>query len=387
MKLNTVLHRLYTERINAFPTVGVQLKEYIMISYKIPSLPLIIDLETKTVLKKVSAANRKLAELKGIAKTIPNEEILINTLTLREAKDSSEVEGIITTHDDLYRAVIDKKFINNSKNTKEVINYRAALRNGFDLVREDGLLTNNRIKEIQNILEPNYPGFRKNKVSLIKETTGEVIYTPPTLLSEIEEHMSNLEQFINDDSISDLDYLVKMAIIHHQFESIHPFLDGNGRTGRMVNILYLLIKGLLDIPILYLSRYFIQNRENYYSLLKNVQESNAWESWILFVLNGIEDTAENTIVLVKNISCLIKEAKPKIRNILGMKYSHDLLNVIFSHPYTTVSFLQNNLKISRPTSVKYLNLLAEENVLVKGKIGKFHYYINKPLYDLLLEHT
>jgi len=358
-----------------------------MTPYKIPALPLTEDIETKIVLKKCSEANRYLGELKGIAKTIPNEEILINTLTLREAKDSSEVEGIITTHDDLYRAVIDKKFINKSKNSKEVINYRKALQQGFYLVRKDGLLTANRIKEIQNILEPNYPDFRKIKLNLIKENTGDVIYIPPIIPSDIEEYMSNLEKFINDDSVSDLDYLIKMAIIHHQFESIHPFLDGNGRTGRMINILYLVLKGLLDIPILYLSRYFIKHREEYYELLKKVQDFNAWEEWIIFVLNGIEETAENTIKFVKDISFLINDSKPKIRSALGMKYSHELLNAIFSHPFTTVDFLKDSLKISRPTSTKYLNILSSENFLEKGKIGKFNYYVNKPLYNLLLEHT
>ena len=356
-------------------------------SYQIPNLPLQIDLETKQILRYAISANRKLAELKGIAKTIPNEEILINTLTLREAKDSSEVEGIITTHDELYRAVVDKRYINKSINAKEVNNYRLALKHGFALIRKDGLLTNNRIKEIQNILEPNFPDFRKNKVNLINENTGAVIYTPPNIASDIEKYMSNLEKFINDDAISDLDHLIKMAIIHHQFESIHPFLDGNGRTGRMINILYLVVKGLLDIPILYLSRYFIQNREEYYVLLKNVQDFNNWEYWILFVLKGIEETAENTINLIKAISCLIIETKPKIRSILGMKYSHEILNVIFSYPYTTIDFLQDSLNISRPTSTKYLNILSSEKILLKGKKGNFNYYVNKPLYDLLLGHN
>ena len=355
--------------------------------YQIPTLPLKVELETKQILRYAISANRKLAELKGIAKTIPNEEILINTLTLREAKDSSEVEGIITTHDDLYRAVVDKKYINKSINAKEVNKYRLALNHGFDLVRTDGLLTNNRIKKIQSILEPNFPDFRKTRVNLINSSTGVVIYTPPDITGDIEQYMSNLEVFINDDSVSELDFLIKMAIIHHQFESIHPFLDGNGRTGRMINILYLVIKGLLDIPILYLSRYFIQNREEYYVLLKRVQDSQAWEDWVLFVLKGIEETAENTIILVKAISCMIIETKPKIRKILGLKYSHELINVIYSYPYTTVDFLQNSLNVSRPTSTRYLNLLAKGNILIKGKIGNFNYYVNKPLYDLLLGHN
>jgi len=351
--------------------------------YSIPLLPLNLDLESKHILKLSIAAHRKLAELKGVARTIPNEEILINTLVLQEAKDSSEVEGIVTTHDDLFQAAVNKDKIKKSKNIRDVMNYRDALKYGFKLVREDGLLTTNRIKEIQNILEPSYPDFRKSKVELKKENNGSIIYTPPESHIDVTEYMSNLEKFMNDDTLSDLDPLIKMAIIHHQFESIHPFLDGNGRTGRMINVLYLVMKGLLDIPILYLSRYINKNRAEYYELLKHVQDTNDWEKWVIFMLKSVEETADNTISLVKAISKLIYEYKPKIKEILGLKYSQELLNALFSHPYTSIYYLQMELEISKPTAIKYLELLSDTGFLQRAKIGKNTFYINIPLYILL----
>lgn len=256
-------------------------------TYHIPNLPLQHDLETKAVLKQLAKANRCLAELKGVAATIPNEQILISTLTLQEAKDSSEVENIVTTHDDLYRASADIKDRVMNAATKEVLNYREAIQHGFRLVRDKGVLTNSIIKEIQQMLEKNDAGFRTVPGTKLKKNDDVVVYTPPQDGQEIVRYMDNLEKFINDDQLCDQDPLVKMTIIHHQFESIHPFYDGNGRTGRIINVLYLVLTGLLDLPILYLSRFITQNKGEYYRLIQEIRDtdgtnSDCWERWIVF---------------------------------------------------------------------------------------------------------
>src|SRR5574344_58333 len=355
--------------------------------YQIPTLPLSIDLETKSVLKQLNAANRKLAELKGVALTIPNETILINTLALQEAKDSSAVENIVTTHDDLYRAASDTKSLSISAATKEVYSYVEALKHGFFLVRKTKVLTNTSIKDIQQVLEHNNAGFRRVPGTTLKNQLGEIVYTPPQNADEIELFMANLEGFINDDTISELDPLIKMAIIHHQFESIHPFFDGNGRTGRIVNILYLVIKELLDIPILYLSRYVIRNKGDYYRLLQEVRVSNSWEEWVLFMLKGVEETAEQTIYLVKQVSTMMAEYKFKMRPAFGKVYRHELLNNLFNHPYTEVEFIMNDLGVKRLTAAKYLDMLVELELLKKIKVGIENYYLNTKLIDLFMNFS
>ena len=359
--------------------------------YSIPSLPLPYDLETKEVLKQLNRANRKLAELKGVAQTIPNERILISSLTLQEAKDSSEVENIVTTQDDLYRAGLDPshQFINAA--TKEVLFYREAINEGFRMVRNKDILTLNDIKHVQEILEQNTAGFRTTPGTQLKrENDGAVIYTPPQDGMVIIQYMSNLEQFINDDHLSQLDPLIKMAIIHHQFESIHPFYDGNGRTGRIINILYLVITGLLDLPILYLSRYITHNKGEYYRLIQAIRDKNTdnaaeWEAWILFMLKGVEVTAEDTISLVKNIGRLMAEYKNVIRPDFGSKYNHELLNGLFYHPYTKIDHVVANMQVSRQTASKYLDRIVALGLLKKEKMGKENYYINTRLMNLFIE--
>lgn len=359
--------------------------------YSIPSLPLPYDLETKEVLKQLNRANRKLAELKGVAQTIPNERILISSLTLQEAKDSSEVENIVTTQDDLYRAGLDPshQFINAA--TKEVLFYREAINEGFRMVRNKDILTLNDIKHVQEILEQNTAGFRTTPGTQLKrENDGAVIYTPPQDGMAIVRYMSNLEQFINDDHLSQLDPLIKMAIIHHQFESIHPFYDGNGRTGRIINILYLVITGLLDLPILYLSRYVTHNKGEYYRLIQAIRDKNTdnaaeWEAWILFMLKGVEVTAEDTISLVKNIGRLMAEYKNVIRPDFGSKYNHELLNGLFYHPYTKIDHVVANMQVSRQTASKYLDRIVALGLLKKEKMGKENYYINTRLMNLFIE--
>jgi Fic family protein len=350
--------------------------------FELKKLPVEKDLETKEILKKLATAHRALAELKGVATSIPNESILINTLVLQEAKDSSAIENIITTHDDLYKAELNVKEIK-SLNAKEVHNYIEALKKGFSLISERKLITNNSIVEIQSLLENNNAGFRKVPgTSLKNASTGEVIYTPPQDIAEINELMANLEIFINDNEFSGLDPLIKMAIIHFQFESIHPFYDGNGRTGRIINVLYLVLQDLLNLPILYLSKYIIANKGDYYRLLQEVRDKDEWEEWILFMLNAVIETSKDTISVIEKIKDLLIEYKHKIRNDYKF-YSQDLLNNLFKHPYTKIEFLEQELGVSRITAASYLNKLADDGLLRKEKLGTANYYVNYRLFEIL----
>ncbi len=355
-----------------------------MSNFILPLLPPNIELETTTVLKKCLQANRSLAELKGISHTIPNQNILINMLTIQEAKDSSAVENIITTHDELFKEELFSEFMSNAS-AKEVHNYTIALKKGNQLVSETGLLTNNSILEIQAELEKNKAGFRKLPGTELKnERTGATIYTPPQYHEDIISLMNNLEKYINDDSLSTIDPLIKMAVIHYQFESIHPFYDGNGRTGRIVNILYLVHKKLLDIPVLYLSRYIIQNKTEYYRLLQEVRDDNNWEEWLFYMLDGIEKTAIDIISLIAQIRTLMTDYKRRLRDQFKF-YSHDLLNNLFCHPYTKIEFIERDLRVTRKTAAKYLEELSAAGLLRKEKIGVSHFFVNEPLFDIFTQ--
>ncbi len=350
--------------------------------HNISLLPPDADLETKAVLKKLPAAHRRLAELKGVSSTIPNESILINTLTLQEAKDSSAIENIITTHDELYKAQLFEDFFLNAS-AKEVNNYAEALKTGFQMIRKQKILKSSHILTIQQILEQNDAGYRKLPgTALVNEATGQTVYTPPQDYDSVVKLMDNLITFINDSELYPADPLIKMAVIHHQFETIHPFYDGNGRTGRIINILYLVLNELLDLPILYLSRYIIRHKNDYYRLLQKVRDTGDWEEWVLYMLDGVEQTAKETIVLISNIRNLMQDYKNRIRKELPKLYSQDLLNNLFRHPYTKIEFLMDELMISRPTATKYIELLAENGFLEKEKIGRSNFYINTPLYQL-----
>ena len=349
---------------------------------KLNTLPIKKDIETKKILKKVASAHRALAELKGIVSSIPNEHILINTLGLQEAKDSSAIENIITTHDDIYKSELNLNQFK-SLNAKEVQNYISALKKGFALISKNKLLTSNDIIQIQSELEKNNAGYRKVPGTALKNTsTGETVYTPPQDYDSILNLMANLEQFINDETISNFDPLVKMGIIHYQFESIHPFYDGNGRTGRIINVLYLVMNDLLDLPILYLSRYIIENKGPYYSLLQEVRERDNWENWILYMLDAVEQISKETILLIVKIKELIFEYKNLLRDNYKF-YSQDLLNNLFKHPYTKIEFIEKDLGVSRITASKYLNLLAKDGLLIKEKLGTANYYINERLIVIL----
>jgi Fic family protein len=354
-----------------------------MDKYTIATLPFAQDIESKAVLKKLALAHKALAELNGVAETIPNEVIILNTLSLQEAKDSSAIENIITTHDELYSSdSIAQQFA--SPAAKEVHNYATALKEGFIIVKEKGLLTCNQIIEIQATLEGTKAGFRKLPGTALKnEQTGETVYTPPQSHDEIMDYMSNLEKFINDNNLSDWDSLIKMSIIHHQFESIHPFYDGNGRTGRIVNILYLIKEGLLNLPILYLSRYINQHKADYYKLLQQTRLTQQWEPWLLYMLEAIEQTSMQTSAMVRGIKGLMMEYKQKIRTDLPKIYSQDLINSLFKHPYTKIDFLVTDLQVSRQTASKYLEQLIEKKLVTMHKIGKENYYINDALYRYL----
>jgi Fic family protein len=350
--------------------------------WKLVELPLLFDLETKQILKALPSAHSALAELKGIASSIPNQNILINTLGLQEAKDSSAIENIITTHDDLYKSELNLDSFK-SLDAKEVQNYISALKKGFELISNSGLLTNKIILQIQEVLEDNNAGFRKLPGTALKNAvTGETIYTPPQDLNEIIRLMSNLEKFINDHELSNYDPLIKMAIIHFQFESIHPFYDGNGRTGRIVNILYLILEKLQTLPILYLSNYIIKNKTDYYRLLQEVREKDSWEEWVLYIIKGIEITSRETIDLILKIRELMMDYKNKLRDNYKF-YSQDLLNNLFKHPYTKIEFVVNDLNVSRLTAANYLNKLAADGLLKKEKLGTGNYYVNVALFELL----
>jgi len=338
--------------------------------------------ETPALLKQLARSSRKLAELKGIAGSIPNQAILINTLGLQEAKDSSEIENIITTHDELFKDdVLPETFANPA--AKEVLRYRKALRVGFEKVQQSGLLTLNHIVEIQTELEQNNAGFRKLPGTALKDGFGRTVYTPPQDPIEIMTLMTELEKFMHDADLFDADPLVKMALIHHQFETIHPFYDGNGRTGRIINVLYLVKEGLLDIPVLYLSQFIVKHKPIYYELLQRVRLEDSWEEWVLYMLEAVEITAGKTLITIQSIKSALMDYKHRIREQHKF-YSQDLINNLFSHPYTKIEFLQRDLNISRMTATRYLDALAESGFLNKQKMGRSNYYVNLSLNQILL---
>ncbi len=342
------------------------------------------NLMTDFVVKHLIEASRELAMLNGFARTIPNGAILINTLSLQEAKDSSEIESIITTNDELYRADLFDNQLFMSPRAKEVKNYAKALNAGCEKVKKERLLTVNHICDIQRVIEGNAAGIRKQMGTVIMNAqTKEIVHTPPQQYDEIVMLLTNLERIINDDAFwPGVDPLVKMAVIHYQFESIHPFLDGNGRTGRIINVLYLVLKNLLDMPILYISRYIISHKENYYKVLQQVRKTNDWESFIVFMLDAITETAKMTSVTIQNIRQAMFDTKQLIRDKHSF-YRSDLVDALFLHPYTRVLQFQKHLGISRNTATSYLNKLSEDGILSRQKLGKYLFFINKRLFDIL----
>ena len=351
-------------------------------NWKPQNLPYPQALESIKILKLLPEAHRALAELKGVAQSIPRQDILINTLAIQEAKDSSAVENIVTTHDEIYKASMGIENITSSQ-AKEVQNYIAAMKKGFALVASHNFLTLNHIKEIQGILENNNAGFRKVPGTTLKnQDTNQVVYTPPQSRDEIDRLMQNLETYINNPDLLPLDHLIKMAVFHFQFESIHPFYDCNGRTGRILNILYLIQYQLLEIPILYLSKYIIQHKNDYYRLLQQVRDDGQWEEYLCYMLTAVTITAKDTLQKVKNIKAAMAQYKIILRSNYKF-YSQDLLNHLFKQPYTKIEFLQHELNVSRITAANYLNQLAKDGHLTKHKIGRANYYVNASVLNAL----
>ena len=315
-----------------------------------------------------------------MAASIPNQGILINTLGIQEAKDSSAIENVVTTHDELFKDDLFPEAFTNPA-AKEVLRYRQALRVGFDRVQKSGLLTVNHILEIQAELERNSAGLRTLPGAL-KDGAGHTVYTPPQEPEAVIALMRDLERFINDDTLFDADPLIKMALIHHQFESIHPFYDGNGRTGRIINVLYLVKQGLLDIPVLYLSRHIVRTKSDYYRLLQTVRERDDWEEWVLYILDAVEQTAGETIATIAAIKTALMDYKHRIRAEYKF-YSQDLINNLFTHPYTKIEFIERDLKVSRLTATKYLDALSAGGFVEKRKVGRTNYYINLALTPIL----
>ncbi|MDP9104156.1 MAG: Fic family protein, partial [Pseudomonadota bacterium] len=354
-------------------------------TYRLPPLPPHANLETVAVLKALAQAHRHLAELKGRAAAIPNQAILIDTLALQEAKASSEIENIVTTQDELFQASL---YVDGpgSPAAKEVANYRDALKCGFDRLRQqEGLLTNNTIVEMFRLLKRTDESFRTTPGTALKnQATGATVYVPPQDRDEIVGHMGALERFINDDAASSLDPLLKMALIHHQFESIHPFSDGNGRIGRIINVLYLTRTGLLDIPILYLSRYITAHKAAYYRQLQAVRDDGQWEPWLLFMLTAVTETAQQTLEIIEGVRLMMADYKRRLRDHATIRYSQDLLNNLFRHPYTRIEFLQHDLGVTRQTAARHLDQLADAGFVEKHQQGRNNYYINTPLVDLLM---
>jgi Fic family protein len=349
----------------------------------LPPLPPKINLESPELLKTGIKASRLLAELKGYCQTLPDPRLLINTVMLQESKDSSAIENIVTTQDELYRAVaaIDDG-LGISSATKEVLSYREALYHGLDLMNERGLTTNTLVAIMQK-LKNTTAGVRKmTGTRLANPTTKEIIYTPPEGENLIREKLTSLEKFIYNDK-DDIDALIKMALIHYQFEAIHPFSDGNGRTGRILNVLYLVHKNLLNIPVLYLSSYIIQNKNDYYRLLKEVTEKQNWNEWILFMLNAVSETAALTLEKISTIQALKKEMAVQIKNALKTSYNSELVDLMFSYPYLKIKILEKNGIGHRQTSSTYLQKLASEKILHPLKLGKEIYYINHRLMNII----
>ena len=333
------------------------------------------------MLKQAIVANRMLANLRGLAAQIPNQAVLISSIVLQEARLSSEIENIVTTNDELYRADADPEG-KTDPHTKEVLRYREALNYGFRELGARPLSTNLFIDIVRIIKEVGF-GVRRVPGTALKNALGEIVYTPPVGDTIIRDKLTNLEQFIHAED--ELDPLIKMAVMHYQFEAIHPFEDGNGRTGRILNLLYLVDQELLDIPVLFLSRYIIANRAAYYEGLRGVTERQDWESWILYMLRAVESTAQQTFDQVTRIRALMERVREQVQQQAPSIYSKDLVEVIFRHPYTKIQFLVDANIAKRQTASAYLQTLAGLGFLRASKQGREMYYINDALFDELVK--
>jgi len=348
----------------------------------LPLLPPKANLETKAVLKKAIAANKALAELKGLGQTIPNQTMLVNTITLQEAQASSEIENIITTADALFRAFSAKTGQIDSA-TKEVLRYRKSIWDGYQALKGKNTLTTNLLIQILRTIKKNQAGIRNIPgTKIANDRTGEVIYTPPEGEGVIREKLKNLEEYIHSEN--KIDPLIKLAVIHYQFESIHPFSDGNGRTGRILCILYLIQQSLLELPVLYLSQYIINRKSDYYRLLREVTEKSQWEPWVLYMLEAVENTAVQTKQKIIAIRDMMEQTRILAKEKLPSRvYSKELIELLFKQPYTKVQFLVDEGLAERKTAADYLKTLETKGFIQSKKLGKELLYLNQKLYDLL----
>ncbi|OYT93205.1 MAG: addiction module protein [Burkholderiales bacterium PBB3] len=347
----------------------------------LPLLPPSVDLETKAVLKQVIAARTALAELKGAAQLLPNQGVLIQAIGLQEAKLSSEIENIVTTNDDLFRG-----FANDgagaSAQTKEVLRYKDALWQGHQWIKQGMPLTTRLFEALYQTVKEADDGVRRTSgTKLANPTTGEVVYCPPEGESVIRDKLANLERFMNESS--DLDPLVRMAVMHYQFEAIHPFPDGNGRVGRILNILQLQSDALLDVPILYLSGYIIENKGAYYRGLTAVTERGEWEAWVLYMLRGVETMAHLTRQRIRAVMDLMHSATLQAEKVLPKVQVPAILDVVFRHPYCKVRFLEEAGLGSRPTCTKYLRALVAAGLLREQAVWRENYFINDAFFEAL----
>jgi Fic family protein len=338
--------------------------------------------ETIEILRQTNKSTAALAELKGIAKTIPNQAMLINAIVLQEAKDSSEIENIITTKDELYKALTINKS-NISVETKEVVNYRKAIFSGFDIAKKQGFIRVNDIVSIQQELVDNTAGIRSTPGTVLKnDRTGEIVYTPPQDKAELIDLLTNFINHYNKID-NDLSPLINLAILHYQFESIHPFYDGNGRTGRILNILYLILNELIDVPILYLSSYITENKSEYYRLLNRTNHEGKWEEWIMFMLKAVENTSKDTILRITNIKEQLDKTIIKVKKESPKIYRKELVELLFEQPYSKIDFVVNRLNVERKAASRYLRELEEIGILKSQKIGRETLYINSELIEIL----
>ncbi len=339
------------------------------------------DFKTPRILETLNEASRSLAELKGFANSIPNQHILINAITINEAKDSSAIENFVTTHDSIYKVLTESGFKDEA--AKEVADYRSAIWHGYEIIKEKGFISTNVLVELQGMIEHKKAGIRKSPgTKLVNSKTKEVIYTPPQDEKEIRDLLKNLENYMNEND-DEIDPLIKMALIHYQFESIHPFYDGNGRTGRILNVLYLVLNNLLDSPILYLSNYINKNKGQYYQLFTEFRENNNYEEWIIYILKGINETSKKTIELIKQIQNEMESYKKEFMTKLPKIYSDELLDALFFEVYTRINYIENKCDVTRQTATTYLNSLVNAGLLEFEKIGRESIYKNTRLTDLL----
>lgn len=346
----------------------------------LPLLPPKADIETKTVLKKVISAGRVLAQLNGTLKNIPNPTLFLDTIYLQEAKASSEVENIITTNDELYQSfVADKKI--ESLSTKEVLSYKQALWLGLEEIKTRPFITTNLCIKLVQCIKQNNASIRVNSGTTLTNAQGEIIYTPPNGENIIREKLANLEQFVNENS--DIDPLIKMALLHYQFEAIHPFADGNGRTGRILLLLHLKLSGLMEIPAIYLSEYIIQNKNDYYIKLRGVTENANWEDYIIYMLDMIEKTSQKGLERLHQITKAIDEMTYEIKQKLPKMYSKDLVEILFRLPYTKRQYLMDENLGTAKTVGNYLIALEDNGILQSVKVGKEKLYLNRRLLEIL----